>query len=440
MRHNKLISRVVFSYRRETRRYNRNQLLFILDALLINASIILTAGFFISGYIVHLGGSDFLTGIINSSISWASVASVFSFIIYEKMKTRKTFLIILVTISRLLVCSSVFVPLFIKDNTAALYTACGMIIAGNILWGIYAIGWMVWIIGVSPTKTRNGYLYSRMLYLRISFTIVTIVMGLVLDLFNKSYAGFVVVFGAALVLAVADIIILVRIKEPDKYSDRQTKFNFSMFWDPLKSKDYRKYLTFTLLFYVSLTMSTSYTPVYLIKYLDFDYAFISAVTVAMYVSMILFTRFWKRIEYNRGIKYVFYMTASFVAAEVLIYGFLIRERFYLLLLAPILSGIGNSGFNICVMNHRYNIMPDENRTVYEGWFNAVFGLSTFIAPVIGGVLLEMLPTIENPVFKHSSFQFLYLISFVLSGLIIFIFFSGKKSFCPRKNPLTKQGS
>lgn len=93
-------------------------------------------------------------------------------------------------------------------------------------------------------------------------------------------------------------------------------------------------------------MSTSFTPVYLIKYLDFNYAIVSAVTVMTYIFMTLFTRFWENIEYRQGIKYVFCITAVFMATEVMIYGFLVRERFYLLLLAPMLSGIGTSGFNI----------------------------------------------------------------------------------------------
>ncbi len=417
----------MLSYRRETRKYNSDQLLFILDGVLINASIILSTGIFVSGYIVFLGGSDFITGIINSSLAWASVASLFSFLIYEKLKRRKTFLIILAASSRFLVCSSVFLALFLKDRNVLLYGTCGMIIAGNVLWGIYAIGSMVWIVGISPKNTRNNYFYTRMLYLRIAFTFATIVMGFLLDFFNKSYTGFVIVFSTSLLLAVADIFILARIHEPQKHATETVlKFDYTMFWEPLRNKEYRNLLIFIMLFYISITMSSSFTPLYLIKYLNFNYGFISAVTVIMYIAMIVFTRFWNKIEYKKGFKYVFYTTSVFITAEFLVYAFLVSERYYLLFLSPILSGIGNSGFNICIMNYRYNIMPDKNQTVYEGWFNGIFGFSTFIAPIIGGILLDMLPTVENWLFRHSNFQLLYLISFILSGVIIIVFFRLKR--------------
>lgn len=409
--------------------YTRNQLLFILDAIFINASFILTSGIFISGYIVFLGGSDFLTGIINSSVNWASIAALFSFLVFERLKKRKKLLITMVAASRLLLSSVIFIPLISHNNTVVLFTVSAMIIAGNLLWGIYTIGWIVWFMGVSPKETRNEYIYTRTLFLRISFTSVTIILGFVLDWFHKSYAGFLIVFCVSLLLAVFDIIVLCGIEEPEDKGERlMKKFDPAVFWSPIKNAGYRMFLVFIFLYYVVLTMSSSYTPLYLIKYLKFDYAFISMINVIMYITMIIFTQFWARIEKIKGLSFVFGVSALFAVAEFLIFGFLVSERYYLLFFSSIIAGIGNGGFNVCIVNYRYNLMPDIYKTVYEGWFAAVFGLSTFIAPLIGGMLIQNLPEINGSLFRHGNFQFLYIISFVLALNIIIFFFFGRGSY------------
>ncbi|HHV59757.1 MAG TPA: MFS transporter [Clostridiaceae bacterium] len=406
--------------------YNRNQLLFIIEAVLINASLVLNQGIYVSGYMVLLNASDFLVGILNSSNAWATMASIFSFLVYERLEKRKGFLIALVSLSRLLVCSIIFLPLFIKSQAVLLTVASTMVIAGNILWGFYSVGWMVWIMSVSPKENRSSFMYTRMLILRIGIIAVMISSGYVLDYFNKSYGGFLVVYLASLVLAVLDIIVLLKIEEPEKKAVKQEKFDMSVFLDPVKKIDYRKYLIFTFFFYITLTISSSYSPLYLVKYLKFDYTFVSSITMVSYVFMVLSTQFWSRMEHKKGMEFVFAATAFIIALEFLVYGFLTEKTYFLLYIAPVFSGIGNGGFNICLVNYRYDLMPEDNRTVYEGWFGAVYGLCTLFAPVIGSILMNHLPVIGNRIFAYGNYQLLYIISFTTCSFVIFMFFKGPR--------------
>jgi hypothetical protein len=50
--------------------YRKSQILFLIDAALINAAIILTTGVFLSGYVIHLKGSDFTVALLNNSATW----------------------------------------------------------------------------------------------------------------------------------------------------------------------------------------------------------------------------------------------------------------------------------------------------------------------------------------------------------------------------------
>lgn len=407
--------------------HRKSQLLFIIDGIFINASLVLTMGVFLSGYFVYLKASDFLVGLLNNSINWAPIAAIFSYLIFERMEKRKKLLIALVSISRILVCSIVFLPLISKNNALVLYMAVIMTVAGNILWGVYSLGFTVWLFNILPRESRREYIYIRIFWLRISFTAATIVMGFVLDWFHKSYTGFLLVFGISLLLALIDVIILINADEPVNSVNKEAGFNPVMFLEPLKNSEYRGFLTFVLLYYVSLNISSSFTPLYLIRYLQFDYGFISIVNVIANIFLILCTKVWGWVERKRSLKFVFGLTAFFMVTEFFIYSFLKRDTYFLLFFAPIFAGIGNSGFNVAIFNYRYELMPETSRTIYEGWFGAVFGISTLISPAIGSAIMRRLPVIQNAVYQHSSFQLLYLISFILAtGVILFAFYGPAK--------------
>ena len=397
----------------------KTRLLFIIDGALINAALVLTAGIFLSGYIVFLGGSDFLVGLLNNSLTWASVAALFSYLIYERMESRKNFLLTLLIVSRLMVCSVIFLPLIFGKGPVTLWILTVTVIVGSVLWGIYAIGSSVWMMGSFPKETRNEFIYKRVFWLRISFTLFTIIMGFILDWSGKSYAGFVIVFLTSMVLSLADAIVLFNVKEPANKISKNYTFNLKMFFEPFTRKNYRTFLVFIFLFYSSLTISSSFTPLYLIRYLKFDYKFISVINVITYLFLILFTGLWSKLESKKGLMFVFKITGLIAIVEFLIYGFLKSDTYFLLYLAPVFAGVGYSGFNVAVMNYRYELMPENNRTIYEGWFGAVLGLSMLVSPVIGNFIMNRLPVLQNSYFQFSKFQIMYIISFILAvGVVL----------------------
>lgn len=67
----------------------KSQLLFLLDAIIINAAFVLTTGVVLSGYVIHLGAGDFLTALLNNTANYTTILCLFSFIIFERMAKRK---------------------------------------------------------------------------------------------------------------------------------------------------------------------------------------------------------------------------------------------------------------------------------------------------------------------------------------------------------------
>lgn len=402
--------------------YRKSQILFLIDAAFVNAAYVLTSGVFLSGFVIYLKGSDFIVALLNNSVIWASILTVFSFLIFERIRARKKLLISSNIVSRFLSSAIGFLPLIFNDEKLIIVLLAIMVITSNLLWGFYQVGYMIWYMEVVPQCKKNDYLYFRMFIARIAFTISTIIMGYVLDLYKKTYTGFLIAFITSLILSAVDVIILLFVEEPEYKVQENEKNSMATFLKPFLSIEFRNFLIFIFLYYLSLTISTSFTLIYLIRYLDFDYGFISTINVVSYILMIVSTRFWGKIQGRKGTVFVLKISAIIAILEYLIYFFLTEKTFFIMYFSSIISGIGNGGFNIAIMAYRLEIMPENGKSIYEGWFKAIYGISVLLAPFIGKILMNVMPDFSWFAFPINKFQLLYLVSFVFAGFVIFLSF------------------
>jgi Na+/melibiose symporter-like transporter len=430
--------------------HKKSQILFLIDAALINSAHVLTTGVFLSGYVIYLKGSDFLVALLNNSAVWASILTIFSFMILERMKVRKKLLIIINVLSRVLTCGVVFLPLITKSNKNIILLLSIMVILGNFLWGFYRLGYMIWYMEIAPKEKKNDYIYMRMLFLRIANTIAMVLAGYILDYYNKGPTGFLIVFLASLVISLIDAVILLFVEEPE-YGKTESikgnglKKNVAMFFEPLKNNNYRRFLSFSFLYFLSLTISTSFTSTYLIRYLNLDYGIITTINIIMYLLMIASTKTWGRIQSIKSTVFVLKISALIAIFECFIYFFLTQQTTFVLYFAAIVSGIGYGGFNVAFIAYRFELMPNRGKSLYEGWFNAIDGISVLLAPIIGEIIIRNLGKLEGFSllgFPISKFQFLYIVSFILIFIVVILSFykpgiiSGQK--IDKKNKKSKE--
>ena len=173
---------------------------------------------------------------------------------------------------------------------------------------------------------------------------------------------------------------------------------------------------------MAYTLSTSFTSVYLLKYLHFSYKYVSAASVLSSILMIASNKFWGHIEAKKGINFVMGATSFFLAMELLILSFLNAGTGALLILSSAVSGFGTGGFAISIMTYRYSIMPQDKRTIYEGWYYFFYGLGVLAAPFIGRILTQDIPLLNSGISGYNKFQLLYLVSFALMLVLLLAVF------------------
>ncbi len=398
---------------------NRNKFLFLLDALIINTAFVLTTGVILSGYMVHLGASDFMIAMINNSTNYSTILSVISFFIFGHFKNHKNALLAMNFLSRTTIFLISLLPLIIINKNVMLALVCILVVISDVTWGIYRVGWLVWTMDAVSDKDRSSFIYQRMFLAKIFMSVMVIAGGFIIDYFNKGYLGFLIVFFISYLLSISDVIVLKNIDTKVSIQDQKDKNHFDNFFSPLKNKKYRNFLVFNMIFFLVYTMSVSFTPVYTIKYLNLDYKYLSTANTISLISMIFSNKIWSRVQAKKGINFVLAACMLFTAVELIILSFITEKTVALLLLSSLATGVGYGGFQVTVMAYRYDIMPKIGRTIYEGWYYFSFGLGMLFAPLAGKILLNYLSGIGYGGFEHLEFRLLYFVSF-LSMVVILI--------------------
>lgn len=397
------------------------QWLFLVDSLLINGAYLITGGIYLSGYAIFLGAGDFLTALLNSTANYATLLSIVSFFIFERMANRKKLLLALNFLSRTFMAMIAIVPLVFPDTPARLIFLTLFVILSEVTWGIYRIGWTVWMMTMIPKEAKSEYIYSRTFYTRIFMSVVSIAAGFLLDLWDKSYTGYLVIFIISYLFSLSDVYVMSKIDDPGYKTTHLSGLNMKTFLEPIRKKEYKRFLSFIFMFYLGSTMASSFTPSYMIRHLSIDFKTISLFNVISQIAMILTNRYWVRFEKRNGYSTTICASAFFTISPALVMIFVTKNTWPLLYISNILAGIGAGGFT-SLLTYRYEIMPGENRTIYEGWYYLAFGSSVLLAPFLGQLIINLIPSFSRFFIQNSQIQILNLVSFVVMSVMLYFFF------------------
>lgn len=96
-----------------------------------------------------------------------------------------------------------------------------------------------------------------------------------------------------------------------------------------------------------------------------------------------------------------------------------------------------TGFVIAVFNRRYELMPEENRIVYDNFYTAAIGLGFILGPMIGGLIksgLEKVPAVTEGL-AFGNIRLLYIVSTagILLLQIIYLYTQRKQEVRDVKN-------
>lgn len=385
-------NRTWFPVCREPNRYA--MLMFMLDGVLINIAYFLSTGFLLNGYLIQIGASDFLVALLGNATNFSNILCLFSFLIFERFARRKKLLLGMNLLSRTLI-ASILIPPLIFGRSPATYAVVGLlIIVADMIWAIYRVGWLVWMMNIVPVDLQSRYVYQRNFLVRLFGLMAMVAAGWLIDLRNKDMTAFAVVILVSYLFSLADVAVLRRIDEhpyPQPQKDAVDAAGGRMLWIPLQNRLYRRLLIFIGSFALIQSMAVSSTQLFLLKYLAFDYTFVSLINSVASIVMLLSNPVWERADRRFAFRYVALAATLASALELALFSQARQDAAWQMLVIAVISGFAFVGINTAVFTYRYRIMSVHARTLFEGWYFFALGCGMLAGPLAGRFFVSRMP-------------------------------------------------
>jgi len=426
-----------------SRDYERSRLMAILEGVSARIIFCFTTGAFLTGYLKYIGADDRVCGQIAAIPVLAGVIQFFSPMLLEKLNTRKKWVTLFNMLHRLMLIMLVFVPLLPVSISSRLYIIAGLYFLSHLMVNMVMPATSSLIISLVPQGMRGKYFSIRETYLIFISSSLNVAMGWILDglkLQDKTYGGYLVMYGVALLAMVMNLISYIKIKEPSFVSVKiEIKFK-KLFFMPLKDKGFRKIIFLFFLWGLSINFSSPFFSIYMVSRLQLSYTFITVNGLLFSVCYIIAVRFWGKISDRKTFTYTAMLSmgllgiahGSWFFAAI---GMPLTNAIIVLL--HIISGVAWGGINISLFNIPYEYSPEEGKTVYLGFNSALSGVVGFISSmgaswIVGSMANYKEQFIGIPV---TQMQLVFAISGImtlLSALYIRVIVINKKALSEQR--------
>lgn len=372
----------------------KSRTLFILEGSASNVVVNLTGGAFLAGYSKYLGASDQFSGIIGAIPALAGLIQLFAPMVFEKRVYRKPLVAAICLFYRLLLGCMGFIPLLVSHTGARLSILAGMYLLAYLCASFITPAVSDWIIRLTPEQIRGAYFGKKDSYILAFTTIITLVMGRVLDSMTNAghrYWGFAIVFSVAVVFALVNFIFLIRIAEPGSILSQTSTDLRRTLTIPLQDRHFRRVIGLFVLWNISIQIGLAFFTVYMVSGLKLEYTYIMTISMIGSIAGIITVRMWGRLADRRSWVFTTQCGIGMLAICHILWFFIVPGTVFLLIpIVQIMGGIAWAGINISLFNIQFMFSPQEGRTMYLGFNAALGGTIGFGSAMLGAYLVGRL--------------------------------------------------
>jgi len=401
------------------RDYEFSRKMSIFEGCTARAVFNLTSGAFLAGYASFLGADDAFNGIIGAMPVLAGVMSLFSPIYFEKRDKRKLQVVLLNFLHRFILGLMVIIPLISASIAPRLFLLGTFYLAAYMAVSFGNPASSAILIDLTPVNIRGRYFSKRESVLLAAGTVVSLILGRVLDEYRAAgneYGGFVAVFSVILLLSSGNAFFWSKIKEPEMKSSRKTYTLKQIITIPVKNAGFRKVIIFFVLYNVGLQVGGPFFSVYMVTGLKLEYTYITFMGMLSTIVNVILVRVWGRIADKKSWDFVLKYSILLLGIVHFSWVFVNHSSAFILVpLLHIISGSAWAGIGISTFNIQYIYSPEEGRTVYTGFNAALGGLMGFFGTLAGSLLLGIFESLGLQIANLTigGMQMLFLLSGVL---------------------------
>lgn len=403
----------------------RSRRAYVVESLLEYLVSLLVTGAFLAAILKQVGGSDVVTGVVSSFISFACVAQLFSGVLVKPGRSIKKRLLLLALLNEMMFASLYVIPFI--GMPASLKTALfvAMIMSAYLILNLTTPVKYKWLMGFVGAGERGRFTANREIVSLIGGMIFTMAMGVLVDYYkavNREQTGFILCGVTMVAVALLhSVSILLCDDEVQPQDDAALSGQFrAAFLLIGQSGALRRLLLVDVLWKAALYLSTPYYSTYLIGELGFSLTFVSALGIVYGVVRALASPWCGRLADRRGWADLLTLCLCVAAAGFLVNVFTRPESRLLYAAYYVFYAVSMAGINAGLTNITYDYIPEQHFAQAMGARNAVSGVVGFLASLLGGVIVGRIQAGGNRLLGMTVYaqEVNSAISFALLGVLV----------------------
>lgn len=255
-----------------------------------------------------------------------------------------------------------------------------------------SLSWSAAISQLVPARISGRFFGRRNLVFGFWTLLVVIVASKLADRGRNSLFTFGWIFAAAGLARLIGYFFFTRMKFPDSVMQREASPpGLGEIAEPLRSPNYLKLVLFIGVWGLLLNLGQPFYPVFLVQGLGRSLGDVGWLTALAGVGGLLTLKGWGRLCDRFGSKPVLYVASMVWAIASLVSWTFAGERFFWhLALTYVVVGGTTACFQLCQFNLMLKLSP-ANKAPYVAVFLALTSALTALGPLLGGLILRLLP-------------------------------------------------
>ncbi|MBI5833770.1 MAG: MFS transporter [Armatimonadetes bacterium] len=374
-----------------------------------------------TGYLLALGASNAMVGLLSGANSWGHVLQSVTPLMSGQVSRRKP----LCTLTYALgysVWLAVALVAFLPAAMPRAHLVIALVIGGGMLIAVGSPLANTWLADLVPQELRGRFVARQQSIMAAVGLVATLATGWYVDQYDKGHQipAFQLLFYLAVAAALASVWVWSRVPEPPM-NRSGGRVGPAMLLLPLRHHNFRNLTLFLAARTSAMMMAAPFFAVYMLEHLHISYQRIALYSMAVTISQIASNPFWGYLADKFGYKPLLRISTFGIALIPIPWFFTTPTNYHLIIpVVQMWGGLMGAGVILSQYNLMLKIAPAEHKEVYIGVHTAVVNLAVGLGSILGGLVADLLKDyVPDPTFFGRPITYLHIL-FLVSALLRFL--------------------
>ncbi len=395
----------------------RGMRLWIVSSSLAAVYLSITTGAYATGYALHLGATDALIGFLSAAPALGQILQMVAPLLSERRRRRKPWCMTSYLTGYAVWLPIALIPLF-APGEAAPWTMIVLVLVGGAATALANPASLSWLTDLVPLDVRGRFIGRQQSQVAFVGLVTSLLAGQYLDLFAEGHKGpgFMSLFITAAVFGTASIGAWGFVPEPPPEPSPE-RVDWHLLRLPLRHANFRNLMIFTALRTSAVYVAAPFFAVYMLEHLDVPYSQVALFSITVTIFTMVSNPLWGYLADKYGYKPILRISSFGVALNPLFWFFANKQNYlWLIPVAQAYGGFVGAGLILSQFNLMLKTAPEEHRSVYLGFHQAVVNVAVALGSLLGGYLAKLFSELGPFELLGQPISHLQVV-FLVSGLL-----------------------